>query len=184
MLNFVRKNNYKVAFGRACYYRVQNAQCQLLNMMNPMNLEPYIKQDYKSVKNAYLICQDYIVGVAFFAERNLALKYTQELAGKVKYAEDCAYISMIADDIHIEFFDDNFVWYEYGEGISTNGSTVWGQRITADNQACFEVVAENHPELKDICDWHRNGVAHEIALKYEVVRRKYHQKIEKKILII
>lgn len=180
MLNFVRKNNYKVAFGRACYYRVQNAQCQLLNMMNPMNLEPYIKQDYKSVKNAYLICQDYIVGVAFFAERNLALKYTQELAGKVKYAEDCAYISMIADDIHIEFFDDNFVWYEYGEGISTNGSTVWGQRITADNQACFEVVAENHPELKDICDWHRNGVAHEIALKYEVVRRKYHQKIEKK----
>ena len=114
-------------------------------MMNPMNLEPYIKQDYESVKNAYLICQDYIVGVAFFAERNLALKYTQELAGKVKYAEDCAYVSMIADDIHIEFFDDNFVWYEYGEGISTNGSTVWGQRITADNQACFCVIAEKHP---------------------------------------
>lgn len=177
MLNFVRKNNYKVAFGRACYYRVQNAQCQLLNMMNPMNLEPYIKQDYESVKNAYLICQDYIVGVAFFAERNLALKYTQELAGKVKYAEDCAYVSMIADDIHIEFFDDNFVWYEYGDGISTNGSTVWGQRITADNQVCFGVIAEKHPELKDICDWHMGRNSKVTILEYDKYRSEYYKNI-------
>ena len=177
MLNFVRKNNYKVAFGRTCYYRVQNDQCQLLNMMNPKNLEPYIKQDYESVKNAYLICQDYIVGVAFFAERNLALKYTQELAGKVKYAEDCAYISMIADDIHIEFFDDNFVWYEHGDGISTNGSTVWGQRITADNQACFGVIAEKHPELKDICDWHMGKNSKFTILEYDKYRREYYKNI-------
>ena len=177
MLNFVRKNNYKVAFGRTCYYRVQNDQCQLLNMMNPKNLEPYIKQDYESVKNAYLICQDYIVGVAFFAERNLALKYTQELAGKVKYAEDCAYISMIADDIHIEFFDDNFVWYEYGDGISTNGSTVWGQRITADNQACFGVIAEKHSELKDICDWHMGKNSKFTILEYDKYRREYYKNI-------
>ena len=65
------------------------------------------------------------------------------------------------------------MWYEYGEGISTNGSTVWGQRITADNQACFCVIAEKHPELKDICDWHRGKASEGVVNKYEKIRAEY-----------
>lgn len=173
ILNFVRNNNFQVAFGRAYYYQVQNNTCRIINTMNPINLELYRNHDYDAIKKAYLICRDYILGAAFLVNKKIGLQYTQELVGKVKYAEDCAYISMVADDIHIGFFDDNFLWYEYGSGISTSGSPEWLKRISLDNIACFNLIAEKHPELKDICYWHAGQADKGIAEKYSKIQEEY-----------
>ena len=80
---------------------------------------------------------------------------------------------MVADDIHIGFFDDNFLWYEYGSGISTSGSPEWLKRISLDNIACFNLIAEKHPELKDICYWHTGQADKGIAEKYSKIQEEY-----------
>mgnify|MGYP000970695065 FL=1 len=61
---------------------------------------------------------------------------------------------MTADDIPIGFWNHNLIWYEYGNGISTNWQERWRERIIQDNQACFAIIAEKHPELAGWCKWH------------------------------
>ena len=50
---------------------------------------------------------------------------------------------MLADNIIPVFFDRNFIWYEYGSGISTSSNNSWIQKIEADNKSTFELLYQN-----------------------------------------
>ena len=84
--------------------------------------------------------------------KELAKKYIPEIVGKVRYAEDCAVIMMIANGEKIQFWSDFIVWYEGGVGISNVNSDVWRKRLYEDNKRCFELIKDKHPEFGWIYD--------------------------------
>ena len=86
--------------------------------------------------------------------RERLTEYMRLLLDRVTYAEDRAYTMMLADDVRLAFWNYNFVWYEYGNGISTNKEKSWQARIIKDNQAFFALLAQRCPELASICKWH------------------------------
>ena len=86
--------------------------------------------------------------------RKLLMQYTKPLLGKAVHLEDRAYTIMIADGIDIGFWNHNLIWYEYGSGISTSTDERRQAQVIKDNQACFALIAEKHPELSGWCKWH------------------------------
>lgn len=149
MLRFMREEKYSVAFGRACYYRREKGSYQILDTMNPMDLRPHEERDNAAVKRACLLYSDFILGAAYIGERRLMTAYLRRLLDTVIYAEDCMYIMMLADGIEIGFWNDNFIWYEFGTGISTEASEAWKQRLMQDVGTCFAAIDIKHGEIRE-----------------------------------
>ena len=59
------------------------------------------------------------------------------------------YIMMLADGIEIGFWNDNFIWYEFGTGISTEASEAWKQRLMQDVGTCFAAIDIKHGEIRE-----------------------------------
>lgn len=154
MINFMKKENFKLAFGKGAYYSRENNNIKLCNLSNPNDLEPYKTRNKSKIQKNYLLYRDYVLGALFTTDRMLLINYLYKIDGLVKYAEDCSVIMMIADGIEIGFLDEFLIWYEYGSGISTNGSKVWAERIGNDNFNCFKLLYNAGGAFKDVFAWH------------------------------
>ena len=171
MLRFAEDNQYRVAFGRTYYYQKTGDQTyEVLGHLQPSNLESYRRKAFSAVKKEYLVVPDFPVGGAFFAEAELLIQYTEKILGRIIYGEDCVYNIMIADGIEFGLFDDHFLWYEKGSGVSWQEE--WQGRIHADQGAYYAIIAEDHPELRDLCSWKIDPEHHEGA-PYELYINEY-----------
>jgi|GEM_PF-499292 len=157
MMQFMKQNGYQFAFGRSCNYRKENHKYILVDRMNPHYLRPYQEGELSAIKEAHLVCQDYAVGAAFLVERDLMISYTKDIVGHVTYMEDGVHIMMVADDIPLGFWNHNFIWYECGTGISGGSSDAWVTRLGHDHCVVLMIIAQRHPELRDLCTWHTGG---------------------------
>ena len=140
----------RVAFGRAAYYRTEpnENKIRFYCKSNPIDVRPYKNQSHKNIQRNYLYYRDYILGAAYVGERQLLQAYVNQLIDKVKYAEDCSFILMVADGIPVFFYSDYIIWYEYGDGISTQKSQKWRELLLEDNRACFRIIEKNHAQFK------------------------------------
>lgn len=171
MLRFVEYNQYQVAFGCTFYYqKIGEKNYEALGMLQPTNLESYRRKALFEIKKEYLIIPDFPVGGAFFTEAKLLISYTEMILGKIVYGEDCVYNIMIADGVELGFLDDNFIWYEKGPGVSWQAE--WQPKICADKNMYYTMIAENHPELRDLCHWKIDPENHEGDL-YESYINEY-----------
>lgn len=180
MTAFMEAGGHEAAFGRACYYCEEQGVYRILDYMNPRDLSPYEAGDFAAAAHAQLLCQDYPCGAAFMARRELLTGYMRLLLDRVTFTEDRAYTMMLADGIRLAFWNHNFVWYEYGGGISTNRENVWQERIIRDNQAFFALLAQRHPELSSVCRWHifDGYEAEEIWYAYAEETKEYYRRID------
>ena len=147
MIRFMEREDYRIAFGRACYYKQGKSGYEILNTTNPLDFRPYYNNDICAIKEAYLLYGDFACGAAFIAERELLTLYIEAVLDIIVYGEDAVYSMMIADDIQLGFWDKNLIWYEYGTGVST-GTKEWRARIGQDNAICLAIVEEKYPELR------------------------------------
>lgn len=83
---------------------------------------------------------DYAVGASFIVNTAILLEYLLRIENRIKYAEDYSYVMMVAEGRNIEFVDRPIVFYEFGIGVSTNGQSVWQQRIRHDNQVGLQLI--------------------------------------------
>lgn len=154
-LLFIEKKKSSIIFGKAVYYNVEkNGSVNFLNKTNPLDIMPYIKNNFKKIKKSYLLYQDYILGASFICERKLLLKYIEKIVDIVKYAEDCSVILMVADDNKIDYWDNYLIWYECDTGISTCGNPEWQEKIRNDNKNCYQLIVDKHPKFKKVFELH------------------------------
>lgn len=146
----MRENMYDLGFGIAASYSLDCGEINIIPNTNPKDLSPYYIKDCRWIKYNYLIKRDYVNGMAFIAEKDKLLKYALMILDKVKYAEDCTYILMVADDVHIGYFEDYIIWYEYGVGISSDKKEIWRKRLRDDNANCFKVLGSIRPKYQYI----------------------------------
>ena len=152
MLRFVEQHQYRVAFGWTYFYQKKDEQTYVvLGQLQPANLESYRRHAFSEIKKEYLIAQDFPVGGAFFTEAKLLISYTEKILGCIIYGEDCVYNIMIADGVEFGFLDEHFTWYERGSGVSWQAE--WKSRIYADRNMYYAIIAEDHPEWRDLCHW-------------------------------
>lgn len=147
--NFCTKTNKEIVFGLSLYYSSSGDWIKYLPEFHyPKDFKPYIKNDTKKIRFNFLILRDLILAPSYLIKTDVYLKYLKLIEGKAKYAEDTVYMLMMADGLEFVYFDYPIVWYEYGFGISTNGSKIWEQRIVEDIKNVGEVLIKRNPEWK------------------------------------
>lgn len=145
---YMEENNLSLGFGLAASYEISNNCINIVNKPHPKDLSPYYAKDANWIKYNYLVKKDYANGMCFVANKELLIKYSSMLLDKVKYAEDCTYILMVADDVRVGFIEEFIIWYEFGTGISTSNNDVWAKRIRDDNYNCFKVLSKLKPKYR------------------------------------
>lgn len=133
----------EISFGRSIYYNQDGEIKELIEY--PINKELFCNNTY-SGKNAfldYVFLRDVPNGASFIGTKSLYTKYLARIAGKIKFAEDMIYRMMLSEEIKILYYYDNVIWYEYGEGISTGGSSKWKDIIDHERVVCNKLIEKN-----------------------------------------
>jgi len=151
----IKESDADIYFGNAVFYYDEKENGPSKNRVlfpdkhNPIDYRPYIKDNRKRIKYNYLVKHDYVLGAVFVTKRELQLEYLRKIENHVKYAEDCSFIWMIAAGCTIRYIDIPFIWYEYGSGISTQGSDKWKKILNDDNRNAYKLMLD----ANDIKKW-------------------------------
>lgn len=131
--NHLIQSKYKWSICEAIYYKnINGCISPIKQPTHPMITDVYEKQQERKCRWNYVILDDIALGAATICERNLLMEYLFRINDKVVYAEDNIYRIMMFDGICADYFSGCAIFYEYGEGVSAPGESVWGERLVKD----------------------------------------------------
>lgn len=150
MFDFAERNKIKICFGDAVYYSNSNNKLKIFKNIHNAPLKSLIYNDdtpFVTQKIGFL-WGNYILGVSFFRNRELAIKYIGKIKDYCRYVEDNTSTAFIlADNIRIHHLKKHIVWYEYGTGVSTSKSEKWSKLLEQDFNNCYEKLYNSY--IKD-----------------------------------
>lgn len=130
----LKESGKKWSISDALFYRlINNDEISLVQKeQRPREISIYIKDNLTKCRWNYIMMDDVALGAAIISERKVLYDYLKRIEGKVIYAEDNIYRLMMFDGICADYFPENAILYEYGEGISTQKSDFWNIKIKKD----------------------------------------------------
>lgn len=142
-IDFLKNSGRGWSIGDTAYYRMSDGHIQLLKMRaHPGDLRAYRNNDEKGMRKGYLFYDDIALGASLIYERSLMLEYLIRINGKIVYAEDNSFRMMMFDNVMPAYYPKNILFYEYGDGISTSGERIWGQRLRKDWDAANTMMLQ------------------------------------------
>lgn len=143
-IQFMKSNKAEVSFCNAAYYRCRDGKIEIVKEKNsPKNIYIYHQRNNeRKLFVDYMLANDFILGASILAEKKLMCSYLMEMQGKVKYAEDYMIRLMIFDGKKINHVNNCFIWYEYGDGISTKENSKWEKMLKKDFEATNNIIKD------------------------------------------
>ena len=133
--SFMEQHQAKILFSDMIYYSYEHKKLCTYPVTSPWDCSVYPMDGTYSPKKVFrhlTAYSDAICGASLFVEKNLFLEQLSRLRNTVIYAEDLT-VQLLAFLGHrIWRYPAPGVWYEYGSGISTNGSLNFLPRIQKD----------------------------------------------------
>lgn len=131
--NHLIQSEYKWSICEAIYYKNENGCVSLIKQpVHPMITGVYEKKQERKCRWNYVILDDVALGAAIMSERDVLMEYLLRIEGKVVYGEDNIYRIMMFDGVCADYYSECALFYEYGEGVSTAGESLWGERLAKD----------------------------------------------------
>ena len=141
-INHLLQSKYKWSICEAIYYKNKNG-CILpiKKPTHPMITDVYEKKQERKCRWNYVVLDDVALGAAIVSEKDILIEYLLRIDGKVVYGEDNIYRIMMFDGVCADYFSECAIFYEYGDGVSTSGESVWSESLTKDwNAADSEML--------------------------------------------
>lgn len=152
-LETIRRDAPAVAFGRAAYYRLNaNGEPEQCHGDTPFDRSCYdpARYDARRVKRNLVLYSDHICGLELFCRRDVWQRALEQMAGRVKFAEDFATLLFAVEGTQMRPYDRVIAWYEYGTGISTDKTAASEQRLQADLKAMIALLREKYPKDRTV----------------------------------
>ena len=144
-VSFTEIEKCKISFGRSVYYNVIEDEINILRVKDtPQITKIYSKHQFtrnKAILN-YILLKDVAIGADFLCEKQLFEDYLIEISERIVYAEDMAYRLMLVDGVKMYAYDNPVIYYEYGSGISTNGSEKWERIINNEISQINQIIVD------------------------------------------
>ncbi len=187
LYDFMKSNELKCVFGNVVYYRRSSNSVEICSRMrSPVRPERYSLNRSINGKRRYNLLHSggLINGFSLCYHRKTWRYYLGKLENHIKYVEDnTSLMMMLLDDIDIVYLNENIGWYEYGEGISTNGDDKWTTIIDSEVLECFELcnmvypgnelinyfLIKQVPVRSKLCKYFRLLLRHPILFIYNLV---------------
>ena len=134
-----------ICFGEtACYQNIDRPKTVSI-FRAPQNVKIYDSAyDFKAAYLNYIFLDDAIWGCSVLLKTNIMKKYLGNALTFLKYAEDMVYRIMIVDGMKVVHFNEPVVWYDYGTGISTNGSSKWARILEQEKEKTIKYIIHNN----------------------------------------
>ena len=146
--SFMQQHQAKIVFSDMIYYSYENEKLCTYPVTSPWDCSIYPMDGTYSPEKVFrhlTAYSDAICGASLFVEKDLFLEQLSRLRDTVIYAEDLT-VQLIALLGHrIWRYPAAGVWYEYGSGISTNGSLNFLPRIQKDFLNFTNWINETYP---------------------------------------
>ena len=140
-IDFNKKNNFAWSFSDAIYYQGDFQEKNIISVeTHPQDISAYIKQYINLCRWYYFVLNDIALGATMICNTTLQKMYVEKIINKVIYAEDHIWRMMMFDGNVGGYFNQNAVLYEYGSGVSTNGHSIWGERLKNDYDAADKII--------------------------------------------
>lgn len=145
---FSKQNEINLAFGKIETFSHGNGEVATRPFNAPRNPAIYCgDQDREQILKQMLVNGDWLPGGALFFQREYSIDYLTLLADeyRIKYCEDLV-SALIAFNDRIEYFDEYLMWYEWGVGISNDGSISSKRRMYDDHGSFFLKLSQQYPD--------------------------------------
>lgn len=142
VVDFMRKGNYGVAFGKMIAYTYDGNEISISERFSPLDISSYLKLDYKKIKEEFFLYLNGPCGAIQIYKTDIAKKYMNEIVGHVKYCEDNVLGLFLIDGGKLGYFRDFIVWYEVGNGISSTKDCEIKNMFRIDQTNCFDYMAK------------------------------------------
>ncbi len=109
---------------------------------HPQDLSVYEKKSDLGCRWNYVAFNDIATGAAILCKKSLILNYSAMIKDKVKFAEDNMYRIMMFHGEVAYYYPVNGILYEYGDGISTSGNSIWNERLRKDWLATDKIMLD------------------------------------------
>lgn len=148
MYDFCISNQISLAFGKLkTFSRAENG-VTIQPFHAPSNPELYVGiQNKKEILKQMLIKGDWLPGGGLFFRREYLVKYLAKLANDyhVKYCEDLV-SPLVALNDRIDYLDEYVLWYEWGVGISNDGTVSAKRKMYEDHSNFFSRLKQQYAE--------------------------------------
>lgn len=148
MVSFMKRKASSVSFCDLIYYRRGNLYSPVVDRAMPQEIKAYQEDSAKKQLQYYMILSDKVCGACWLTVTALVKKYLARIVDHVMYSEDSIYRLMIADGIRFDYFPISGFLYQLGDGISTNGSSIWRERLYRDDSVTNEILVNRLKESK------------------------------------
>lgn len=157
---FAKEHNSVCCFGNPVYYGCEEGTPkQSLQYGQPLRPQHYEKDVPAAYGKTAFFAGDWVVGACYFRRLPEFRECLQAIAGKVVYAEDTpTTMFLMAQGNRLYYYDRNMVWYEYGTGISTGGSSKWDRLVREDIHSGYRLLKEQFPRDPYIDYAHRHAL--------------------------
>lgn len=115
MYEYLKSGGYEMVFGMAVPFSTNEQGLHIEPICDNRASISSVEADLK--KNC-LLYEEYPHGAALLFERELMIKYLEEIKDVVVYCEDLSIRLMLLDGVRIKYFDEYVVFYECAIGIS------------------------------------------------------------------
>ena len=135
-------SNADLSFCDAIYYRNVNSKPEIIiSKASPKNSYIYHKnRNRTNIFVDYLLANDLILGASVMVKKSIIIRYLEEINGKIKYAEDYMIRLMVFDNMKICHVNSAFIWYEYGDGVSTTKCDKWAKLLHKDFESADNLI--------------------------------------------
>ena len=149
VFNFAEKKKSKICFGNAIYYNYIDNNVNIVNTtLKPKHLSLYKNEKLYFLTKLDFFLNDGILGASYFRKTEIALLYFEKIYNfNSKYVEDTtSSLCALLDNIKIDYFDCNLLWYEYGLGVSTGSNSKWKKILENDYNNVLINLKKNNPK--------------------------------------
>lgn len=147
LINYMIVNQSQLIFGKAIYYSEDGGKLEIFETkQDPQDHSIFFKKKYShhSVYKNYTIYRNRILGASIAAKKSIYADLLDIIEGHIKYAEDMIVPIAAVEHIKIDYFDNILIWYEYGNGISTNGEHFWNIKGACDYNNLMKLLLNNY----------------------------------------
>lgn len=138
LFDFAEKQSAKICFGNAVYYK--NGEV-FSTTSNPVRTNLYYFDNLFVNKIAFFF-SGLILGAAYFRDTKYLIKCLEDILKTTKYVEDStSSMVALAQGEQIKYINRNIVFYEYGDGISTNNQIKWKRIIQEEYEKTLSFLA-------------------------------------------
>lgn len=149
MYVFMKENTLDYCHGLVRgYCMTDNSEIREVPYGHPFDIEAYRKRDMDRITKNLVLYSDNTCGATICYERKFFLDYMLRISEVVKYEEDIFQVVAAVENKRVALLDDYVIWYEIGEGVSTNKKSRLYYLLAEDVDGLYRKLHEWHPDNK------------------------------------